>query len=201
MTTAEVLRILTNLAEGIDPTTGDKLPVDGLFHHPDVIRALFIAIDRVREPATAIQTPEPRAVGLELDRMKNAGRSWSESEITQLLDDVRSGVRLMEIARIHSRSRGAILERLVQLGFYESRDDARAAIENGLRNPTAWDTLKKERPRAGRIWTHEEDKALLRAADEGKAPDEIAQELGRGEFSVQVRLAKLRCAYDTPHGN
>jgi hypothetical protein len=52
----------------------------------------------------------------------------------------------------------------------------------------AW---KKARPRAGKVWTSEEDAALLQEFDSGLPLPEIAQRRGRGVRSVEVRLFKL----------
>jgi hypothetical protein len=52
---------------------------------------------------------------------------------------------------------------------------------------------KRSRPRAGRVWEPKEDAALLADFEAGSPPEEIAFRLGRGSFSVEVRLCKLGC--------
>lgn len=47
------------------------------------------------------------------------------------------------------------------------------------------------RPRAGRVWTPDEDEVLLLEFDAGLPLAEIAARRGRGEFAVEVRLCKL----------
>jgi hypothetical protein len=47
------------------------------------------------------------------------------------------------------------------------------------------------RPRAGRVWTPDEDAALLLEYDAGLPLEEIALSRGRGVFGVGVRLYKL----------
>jgi len=47
------------------------------------------------------------------------------------------------------------------------------------------------RPRAGRVWTPDEDAAMLLEYDAGFPLEEIALLRGRGVFGVAVRLHKL----------
>ena len=182
MTTAEVIQVLEKLAEGIDPVTGQTLGRDSACHHPYVIRALFHAareLERVNR--RTLQRAAPA----------KAGSAWCAEEDHQLQTEMSAGRSLREIAKLHARSRGVILARLVRLGYFESRDAARAALEGGELPPTAWEIMKKERPRAGKVWTPAEDDLLLQELDAGHDVDQIAKHLGRGIFSVQVRMAKL----------
>lgn len=50
---------------------------------------------------------------------------------------------------------------------------------------------RKSAPRAGRVWTTEEDQTLLLKFDAGLSLEEIALLLERGVFGVAVRLCKL----------
>ena len=182
MTTAEVIQVLETLAEGIDPVTRQKLAADSACHHPYVIRALFHAAKELeRVNRRALQKAAPA----------KAGSAWSSEEDHQLQTEITAGRGLREIAKLHARSRGAILARLVRLGYFETRDAARASFEGGEHPPTAWEIMKKERPRAGKVWSSAEDDLLLQELDAGHDVDQIARRLGRGVFSVQVRMAKL----------
>jgi hypothetical protein len=53
---------------------------------------------------------------------------------------------------------------------------------------------KKERPNQGRRWTEEHDSLLIVHYKNGMPTEELAKLLGRGEFSIGVRLAKLGLA-------
>jgi hypothetical protein len=50
---------------------------------------------------------------------------------------------------------------------------------------------REQRPRAGRVWTPDEDEALLLEFDTGLPLEHIALLRGRGVFGVAVRLCKL----------
>jgi len=43
MTRERTIRILSALANGVHPATGEKLAADGPYQHPDTVRALFEA--------------------------------------------------------------------------------------------------------------------------------------------------------------
>jgi hypothetical protein len=189
MTTAEVVQVITRLADGIDPVTGQPLPRENPCNQPYVIRALYAAVNLLQKSELP-QLPERRSTESR-PVPTNAGNAWSAAEVQQLREEMAAGMSLMEIARAHGRSRGAILERTVRLGLFSSRDDARAALERGLPQPTNWDVLKKERPLAGKVWTDDEDQRLISLFDDGISAEEIGRHLGRGTFAVQVRLHKL----------
>jgi hypothetical protein len=186
MNTAEIVQVINRLADGIDPISGQPLPRENLCNHPYVIRALFAAVNLLQRPG-----PLERPIKVGRPAPAKAGSAWTSAEDKQLMAEMAAGTKLMEIAKAHDRSRGAILARTVRLGLFESRDDARAAMELGLRQPTNWEVLKKERPQAGKVWTDDEDQRLISLFDEGVAAEEIGKHLGRGTFAVQVRLHKL----------
>ena len=48
-----------------------------------------------------------------------AGRSWSDNEDKQLDEEYNSGMEISNIAKVHSRTRGAIRSRLKKHGFIE----------------------------------------------------------------------------------
>ncbi len=49
----------------------------------------------------------------------------------------------------------------------------------------------KKRPNQGKRWTEEHDSLLIVHYKNGMSTDELAELLGRGEFSIGVRLVKL----------
>ncbi|WP_298768357.1 hypothetical protein [uncultured Shewanella sp.] len=44
------LKIIEALANGIDPLTGEVLPNESPYNHPDTIRALFAVINHIKHP-------------------------------------------------------------------------------------------------------------------------------------------------------
>lgn len=113
MSPNEAKSIIEALANGIDPETGEVLPVQGIFSQPQVIRALFIAAKALDHLAT--QENRDKTVP------ENAGKPWSPSEDSELLKRFDAGISMKALAASHGRSNGAIASRLVRLGRIKDR--------------------------------------------------------------------------------
>jgi hypothetical protein len=108
MEEARALTILTALAGGVNPLTGELFAVDSPYQSPDVIRALYCAL-RALETAGRRRLRGPGATS-------NAGKPWSDDEDRQLLSAFDNGRPLAELAQSHSRTRGGIQARLIRHG-------------------------------------------------------------------------------------
>jgi hypothetical protein len=109
MEEARALAIVSALANGVDPLTGELFSVESPYQSPDVIRALYCAV-RALEAAGRRRTRGPAAAS------NNAGKPWSEEEDRQLLTAFDGGRPLAELAQSHGRTRGGIQARLVRHG-------------------------------------------------------------------------------------
>jgi hypothetical protein len=113
----QALIIVSALANGANPITGEVFPADSPYQSPDIIRALFAAVRalearaRTNGNAKSIQPKNP-ALG-------NAGKSWSADEDRQLLAAFDAGKSLAEIAQLHSRTEGGVRARLEKHGRLE----------------------------------------------------------------------------------
>ena len=105
------LKIIQQLANGIDPHSGELFPADSTYQHPDTVRALFFAL-RELEGAPA---SKPRADAKE-NAPQNAGKQWSGDEDQALASAFDAGKQIPELAALHQRSRFAIEARLAKLG-------------------------------------------------------------------------------------
>ena len=103
------LTIVSALANGVHPLTGELFAVDSPYQSPDVIRALYCAV-RALEAAGRRRT---RGQG---PASNNAGKPWTEEEDRQLLSAFDGGRPLAELAQAHGRTRGGIQARLVRHG-------------------------------------------------------------------------------------
>jgi hypothetical protein len=122
----KALHILVALADGRDPTSGERFADDSPYQHADTVRALYWAIQglsrqlpaqspgkpQTAEPQTENAARKPRAEGVRA----NAGRPWTAEEETRLGQAFDSGRTLDELAQEHQRSRWAIEARLAKLG-------------------------------------------------------------------------------------
>lgn len=100
--------IVSILAEGIDPITGEVLPTEHVCNNADVVRALYALLHEEK-------THEKKSVH------KNSGKKWSEEDDKLLKDLFEQGVRKSELQKLFMRSSGSINARLVKLGLIEER--------------------------------------------------------------------------------
>ena len=108
MSPNEAKSIIEALANGVDPETGEVLSAQSVFNNPQVIRALFVATKAL----DSLVKKEKREKTLP----DNAGKSWSESEDSELLTAYDSRHVVKDIAVKHGRTEGSIVARLVRLG-------------------------------------------------------------------------------------
>lgn len=95
------------LMKGVHPRTGEILPEDGPLNDPDVLRALFIALQVLQAEK---HSPRARATP------NNAGQPWLVEDDRLLLELFDSGSSIGDLALHFQRSLGAIKSRLIRLG-------------------------------------------------------------------------------------
>jgi hypothetical protein len=186
MDISDALLVMESLANGYDPVTGQSLPIDSPLHHPQIVRALF-TVTRALEAKVQSTRHRDNASG-----PQRAGAAWNSSEDEQLIAAFRTGDSVNRIAKAHRRSRGAIVARLVRLGYIQKSSDP---IEDTCQNEASW---RKDRPQAGKKWTPEDDALLRTYVHQGLTNEDIAARLGRGTFAVDVRRVKLSLNTEPP---
>lgn len=95
--------LLTELADGVDPLTGECLPPDSVCNRPEIIRALHCVLQHT---AGGQKRPSP----------PNAGKPWTEADDSALLQMYDAGSDVGELKTHFQRSRTAIIRRLERLG-------------------------------------------------------------------------------------
>lgn len=103
--------ILSVLADGVDPYTGEVLPEDHVCNKGDVLRALQIAVDALSKNNKSKSLPE------------NAGKPWTEKDEQELIKLYDENMPKKEICSYFKRTRGSIAARLVHMGKINSRDE------------------------------------------------------------------------------
>lgn len=111
MTREEAHAVLSAIADGYDPRTGEELPPSGLWSDARVLRALFTALVALQEPLTVPPARPPRR------QPDNAGAPWSVAEDEALRTEFVTEKSVTRLAKLHSRSTGAITARLGRLGL------------------------------------------------------------------------------------
>lgn len=95
--------MLTSLADGVDPLTGEILPEDSVCNQVEMVRA-FHCILRVLPNSPSHLQPE------------NAGKPWKKEDDELLCIMYDAGNTRKEMSACFKRSRGSIDARLMHLG-------------------------------------------------------------------------------------
>lgn len=101
--------ILTILADGTNPLTGEVLPNSDSCNQVEVVRALHAVLN-------ALNHQEEKN---KKSQWENAGKPWSAEEKEQLIQEYHTGLKIHEISKKHGRSRGAIEAKLAQVGLID----------------------------------------------------------------------------------
>ena len=89
--------IVSALANGVNPLTGEVFPADSPYQTAEVVRALFL-VSRMLEARTKSRS-RPDVPG-------NAGKPWTAEEDQRLLQEFDRGTVIAELARSHGTHNG-----------------------------------------------------------------------------------------------
>jgi hypothetical protein len=106
----KALEILCRLADGIDPHTGEIFSGASPYQHPDTIRALYRAIEAMKND---VRRAEHRK-----RRPERAGKPWDSAESMALVERFKQGFNVSQLAIEHQRTRGAIESQLIRIGAF-----------------------------------------------------------------------------------
>jgi hypothetical protein len=103
----KALNIVTALANGVNPQTGEVFPGDSPYQSAEIVRALFVAIRAMQAHPAQRRRPDAPA---------NAGKPWTEAEDAALLQEFDRGLEIAAIAQAHARTPAGIQARLERHG-------------------------------------------------------------------------------------
>src|SRR5262245_20698104 len=106
----KALGIVSALANGVNPQTGEMFEVDSPYQAADVIRALYVAVRALE------MSNRSKSRGLRARMPANAGKPWAEQEDVELLEKFDSGQSLTQLAQAHDRTLAGIQARLERHG-------------------------------------------------------------------------------------
>jgi hypothetical protein len=140
----QALRIVSALANGANPNTGEIFAADSPYQSPDVIRALFIATRALEKSASRSIAPmSAKPAPPERNAVSgNAGKPWSADEDRQLLAEFDAGKSLNEIAQTHGRTHGGVRARLEKHGRLEPSPATRWPAKTNARNEAVRDAMR-----------------------------------------------------------
>ena len=107
MDEAKALSIVSALADGINPLTGEVFPTDSPYQATEIVRALYMA----RAALESKRRSRPRE-----SVPANAGKPWTVEEDRNLLAQFDGGRSIAELAELLERTLAGIQARLEKHG-------------------------------------------------------------------------------------
>jgi hypothetical protein len=118
MDEAKALDILTTLASGVNPLSGEVFTSDSPYQASEIVRALFVAV-RALERNAKPESGGTRASKPRSDLPANVGKPWTSEEDNRLVAAFDRGQSTRELAGAHGRTLAGIEARLEKLGRLE----------------------------------------------------------------------------------
>jgi hypothetical protein len=97
--------ILSSLAEGVDPTTGEILPDNSVCNKGEIVRALYTVLNTLNEKTAKKNMPQ------------NAGKPWTVEDDERLRSCFKAGMTKKDLSNEFGRSSGSISSRIARLGL------------------------------------------------------------------------------------
>ena len=116
MDESKTVAILSALAKGVNPLTGEVFPADSPYQHADVVRALFAAVEHMSRTTQAQPSSQKSPSQSRSAMPSNVGKPWSEQEDRQLVTEFDRGRKPSELARDLGRTLAGIEARLERHG-------------------------------------------------------------------------------------
>ena len=116
---SEARNLVSALANGTNPVTGEVLPAKSPYNEPKIIRALFTVLKSSNGRATKKSPEERMEDNLAAGRPRNAGLPWTDELRDELAEKFQSGKTLQELASQFERTHGAIHSELERQGLVD----------------------------------------------------------------------------------
>ena len=110
MDVSRAKEIISALAEGVDPTTGEVLPDDSVCNQGEIVRAFYAVLNNLNEQKSKKNMPA------------NAGKPWTKEDEDLLVSLYHSGTPKRDICKTLQRTESRVAARLVHLGIIDNRD-------------------------------------------------------------------------------
>jgi hypothetical protein len=110
----KALSIVSALANGVNPLTGEVFDAGSPYQAPDIVRALFAAaraLDRAKSEASTASPSRQRSTAA-----SNVGKPWTADEDQRLLAEFDGGRAPRELASLLGRTLAGIEARLEKHG-------------------------------------------------------------------------------------
>jgi len=111
----KALNIVSTLANGVNPLTGEVFASDSPYQSPEIVRALFVAA-RALEKGSLPASSASKEVRVRTPGLPNVGKPWSAEEDERLVAEFAKGRSPRELAASHGRTLAGVEARLEKLG-------------------------------------------------------------------------------------
>ena len=102
----EHLKIIQQLADGINPITGEIFDNSHILQNGIVVRALTASVKAIEKEVKKKQRKKISP--------NNAGQPWTEELDENLINEFKSGQTIKELSEIFKRTEGSIQSRLLK---------------------------------------------------------------------------------------
>ena len=120
MDDSKALGIVSALANGVNPLTGEVFPSDSPYQAADIVRALYVSVRALDQNLRRRSRPRAQLAA-------NAGKLWNDEEDRRLLAAFDAGRALAELAEAHGRTPAGIQARLEKHGRLQTHADGKAS--------------------------------------------------------------------------
>ena len=116
--------MVTSLANGIDPVTGEIFDVNSPYNHPSIIRALYTVLNHLKSPKKQSKSPikDKQSKNIIAGKPRNAGLPWTDELKIEVAKLFKNGKSVSDMARYFERTEGSILSELVHQGLIEEKE-------------------------------------------------------------------------------
>lgn len=118
--------VVSSLANGVDPITGEVFDDHNPYNHPTIIRALYTVLSHIRMPKrqTKLSIEEKREQNIAEGRPRNAGLAWTGELKQEVAALFKQGKTPCELARHFERTETAIISELTHQGLIDRSEIA-----------------------------------------------------------------------------
>jgi len=106
--------IIESLANGVNPITGEVFDNDSVYNNPEVIRALFFVLEKVKKSKTKKTIEEKQNMNISNGKPKNHGLPWTKELKEELKELFKQNKSISELANIFERTKGSIISELLK---------------------------------------------------------------------------------------
>lgn len=132
MNKSEIVDVLSALASGVHPVSGEVFAEDSPYNEPRIIRALFGSLELIQTPAHRLPKKTQEEINREEGRPLRSNMRWTEEEDRDLIDLMERGTLTSAIAEHFKRTQGAIHSRLQRQGLLEREELLKSSEEEIL---------------------------------------------------------------------